>query len=517
MSEHSALTNLIRRGRRRQLRNLLIHESSFSATLALGGAVLLLLLGTQILNWYWPVILFALSLGVGIYRARHKVRSPYEVAQSMDRHLGFHDSLSTAFFFNEHPANAHAAPDFVQHQRDTANDLARSADISRGVPFVAPRTFYVNAALALVAFGMFGLRYGINRSLDLRASLVHIDFDGYFSPKQIADAKKFPGKRPFDQDGNRDKGMAVDPWVSEPADLDAAPDSAGTTVDTPEVNNPDGTPQSSAKTKATGKEPEPPAGDPLDTGDEGKSSQPGSESKADANSAPDGSQQGKQSQQKAANQSPSSGENSSLTDKMRDALANLLAKMKMQPKNGEGKQGGSSAQNNSQQANKQGQSQDPNASQSQSQQQSDASASAQSQSQQQSSNGQQQAAQGKGDSRSADKPNSPDGKSGIGRQDGDKTAREAEQLAAMGKISEIIGKRSANVTGEVMVEVSSGKQQLKTQYSQRKAGHAEAGGEINRDEVPLAYQQYVQQYFEEIRKLPAAKSKPDAKPKSSGN
>jgi hypothetical protein len=38
-----------------------------------------------------------------------------------------------------------------------------------------------------------------------------------------------------------------------------------------------------------------------------------------------------------------------------------------------------------------------------------------------------------------------------------------------------------------MVEVSLGKQQLKTQYSQQNAAHAEAGGEINRDEVPLAY------------------------------
>jgi CO dehydrogenase/acetyl-CoA synthase delta subunit len=83
----------------------------------------------------------------------------------------------------------------------------------------------------------------------------------------------------------------------------------------------------------------------------------------------------------------------------------------------------------------------------------------------------------------------------------------------MGKISEIIGKRAANMSGEVMVEVSSGKQQLKTQYTQRTAAHTEAGSEINRDEIPLAYQQYVQQYFEEIRKLPAGK----AKAKGSGN
>jgi hypothetical protein len=125
-----------------------------------------------------------------------------------------------------------------------------------------------------------------------------------------------------------------------------------------------------------------------------------------------------------------------------------------------------------------------------------------------------QSAQNKS-AKGSDKPQSQDGKSGIGKQDGDKSAREAEQLAAMGKISEIIGKRSANMTGEVMVEVASGKQQLKTQYSQRNAAHAEAGGEINRDEVPLAYQQYVQQYFEEIRKTPAAPAK--AKKPSGGS
>jgi hypothetical protein len=51
-----------------------------------------------------------------------------------------------------------------------------------------------------------------------------------------------------------------------------------------------------------------------------------------------------------------------------------------------------------------------------------------------------------------------------------------------------------------MVEVPSGKQQLRTPYSQRRAAHAEAGGEIHRDEVPLMYQEFVQQYFEQVRK-----------------
>jgi hypothetical protein len=516
VSERNTLVDLIRRGRQRQVRHLLLEEASFSAALALGGAVLLLLLGTQILNWYWPVLLFTGSLAIGAYRVRKKFLTMYQVAQAMDRRLEFHDSLSTAFYFQEQTDQKHAPAEFVEQQRAVAGDLARSADLRLGVPFHAPRTIYVNLALLALACGMFGLRFGINRNMDLRAALIPIPFDGFLSSsaKEIAEAKK--GQRPFDGDGHRENGMPVDPWQSKPGELDPAPDAALQTVDTPEVNNPDGGSDAKPQSKATGTDQQTPGEDPLESGDKGDSSQAGKDSQGEQNSSPDGSQQsGKQQQApKNANQSPNSGENSSLTDKMRDALANLMAKMKMQPKNSDGKQGGSSQQNSQQQAQKQGQSQDPNAS-SQQQQQSDANS--QSQGQQQAQNAQQQAQQGKSDGRNSEKSNAQEGKSGIGKQDGDKTAREAAQLAAMGKISEIIGKRTANVSGEVMVEVASGKQQLRTQYSDRKAAHAEAGGEINRDEVPLAYQQYVQQYFEEIRKMPASKAKPDPKTKTPGN
>jgi hypothetical protein len=54
-----------------------------------------------------------------------------------------------------------------------------------------------------------------------------------------------------------------------------------------------------------------------------------------------------------------------------------------------------------------------------------------------------------------------------------------------------------------MVEVGSTKQQLKTAVEQRQAAHSEAGSEIHRDEVPVIYEQFVQQYFEQIRKMPA--------------
>ena len=497
---------LVRRGRMRQVRHLFFHQASFAASLGLGGAILLLVLGTQILDWYWPVLLFVGSLAAASWRSRHKVLSRYQVAQSIDRRLGFHDSLSTAVFFADRTDPARPAGDVIGRQREAAEELARSADVERGLPFFVPRTVYVNAALAAIVVSMFGVRYGINHSLDLRPSLVRIGFDGFLgSSREIASAKKARGERRFEQT-NRDQAAAVDPLDAK-ADDSTAANAAQDAANEPSADNADAASAdpSAAKSKSTGNE-QPPGQDPLDSSDKGENTQAGSDSgdsntPAESNSKSDKDQAG----MKNSGQSGSAGENSSLSEKMKDALANLLAKLR--PNQQDSKQGKSQAQNGSQSSQQKGQSSDSNSSKSQNQQQAEGDANTQSQGDQQSQNGNQQTAQSQSDGKSSDKPNSPDGKSGIGKQDGDKSAREAAELATMGKISEIIGKRAANVSGEVMVEVASGKQQLKTQYSQKDAAHTEAGGEINRDEVPLAYQQYVQQYFEEIRKLPASKGK----------
>jgi hypothetical protein len=78
----------------------------------------------------------------------------------------------------------------------------------------------------------------------------------------------------------------------------------------------------------------------------------------------------------------------------------------------------------------------------------------------------------------------------------------------MGKISEVFGKRAQNLQGEVMIEVSSSKSQaLKTNYSDKTAAHSDTSGVIQRDEVPLIHQNYVQRYFEELRKSPPAAAK----------
>jgi hypothetical protein len=57
--------------------------------------------------------------------------------------------------------------------------------------------------------------------------------------------------------------------------------------------------------------------------------------------------------------------------------------------------------------------------------------------------------------------------------------------------------------------VQSGNQQLRTAYSTKAVAHGEADSDVSRDEIPVAMQPYVQQYFDQVRKSSQA-----AKPKA---
>src|SRR5262249_5648001 len=106
---------------------------------------------------------------------------------------------------------------------------------------------------------------------------------------------------------------------------------------------------------------------------------------------------------------------------------------------------------------------------------------------------------------SAQNAQSNESQQGFGSQDGDKNVKQAEALKAMGKISQILGKRAENVKGSVTMEVGQTKQQLKTASTEISPPHSDSGGEIPRDTVPPAYEQFVQQYFEQVRKNTSTK------------
>ena len=489
--------------------HLAIGEFALAISIALAGGIFLLLAGTQLLDWYWPAILFALALGAGVWRVRSRIPSGYHVARALDERLALQDSLSTAVYFEEHPERIRVPAEIVERQREAAENLARTADPRHAVPFLLPRSLYAASALLIAIGGLLALRYGITRSLDLRPSLVAIAFEGVStSDKDAREArKKGLGQRASNDRWKEEMGLTPDPWQSTPLDQSAAPDGALNTVDTPDVNN-DRAANSGAK--SNGIPAQDPQQDPSESADDGQNSA-GKDSGADDKAgAPkqDGGATG-QDPKKDGQRDGQASDKSGLTDKIKDALASLMSKLKMQPKPG-GSQTAASKDGGSQ-ASKQRDGKDAKGTPQQGRPSDNAQASSESNSDAQAqANQQAQASQGKSNSPSPEHAASPDSKSGIGKQDGDKALKDAQQLAAMGKISEIIGKRSSSVTGEMMVEVASGKQQLKTQYSQKKSSHAEAGGEINRDEIPLAYQQYVQQYFEEIRKLAPSEAKSKA-------
>ncbi len=419
--------------------------------IGMGGAIVLLLLGTQILDWYWVVMLVAASLGTGLYRARKKIPSTYTIAQWIDRRLNLADTLSTASYFS---GNGVRGDDGVRRmQREQAETAARSVDVRQGIPFVRPRYLYPALILAAVAFGMFVLRYAVTGSLSLRPSLARIAFDTFFpaKPEQAKNRKPDPSK--------------VDPGSPDSPQSEQEREAMLEAMDSATPANP----QANEQAQETKK------GDRSTESNEGKKA--------------DGSQedQSKEGDQQAGNQDSKQGansENSNLMDKLRDVMSNMMNKMT------------SSGQKSAQQNKSNGNS-DKSNSDGKNSQNSDQKADGNSQSAQEQAQNQ---ADASSSDQGTDKTASPDGKSGIGASDGEKRAREAEQLQAMGKISEILGKRSTDVSGEVMVEVGSSKQQLKTPWAQSQATHAEAGGEIHRDEVPLIYQQFVQQYFEQIRK-----------------
>ncbi len=448
---------------------LFLDKACLALTVAMGGALVLLLVGTQILDWYWLVLLALAGLGVGLYQMRGKVPSLYRVAQHIDRKSGLADALSTAFYFGGHPDSTRQS--LVELQRKSAEEVASSVNLQAAIPYQRSRYLLPAGLLAAGALTLFVVRYAMTGSLDLNGSLVALAGDSFFStPTELAkndpkngklDAKAGDNTVPQDQAKNDDQGKDENPLpdsMMEPQN-----------EDNPEASAEKGDTQ---QTKEQNKEGE-------EQGNDSSKSPQDDKNQDSSNSDKQGSQDSK-----SANQN--SKEPSAL-DKLRDALANLMNKQKPDSSK--------SGQQNSQQK---GKAEKADKAEKQMSQKSGESSSAE-QGQQQDENAQQQQSDAKG-GQSPQK--NQEAASSQGDKIGDKTLKNTEALQAMGKISELMGKRAENLKGEVMIEVGQTKQQLKTAWSANQANHAEGGGEVHRDEVPLMYQQYVERYFEELRKTP---------------
>ena len=459
------IPELIDGARRRYLRNQIVAQSANALSVALGGVVLLLLAGTQLLDWRLLAVVTLITCGVVLYRTIRGTPSAYRVAQVIDRRLKLADSLSTALHFGASKRLDTAAEAIRVAQIAQAEKIAREVDIAQALPLEMPRAIYAVAALGLLATGLFALRYGLERSLELRAPLARLLLDRFSGGGQdeIAMRKKNPGNRP---ESPKPTGMTMqETEAKDSGQLDPASDSALDTVGVPDaVNDP------LAKNESPGKKSSAAGSEKM----EGEAGDSASSESAEGNMgdpSANGEAGDKQGAKKGSNgNQPSqsnSGENSSLMSKLKEAMSNVMSKMRQSQSPSGSQQPSSSGQNarNAKDGQKgQGQKGSPNEGKQTGKESGDAQGQ---QAEGEGENGQSQQAKGGGQSSDPQSASQPG--SGIGSQDGNKDARLAEQLAAMGKISEIIGKRSANVVGEVTVEVQSSQQQLRTQYTKSSA------------------------------------------------
>lgn len=485
---------LVRQARRRMLHNELLAEGAAACSAALAAFILLLLIGTQVLNWQWLVLIPAAAVALGVWRARKRLPSAYSTAQIVDRRMGLTDTLSTAWFFSESESRR-AAPEVLEFEFRRADELARTVDLRRAVPYRMPRSAYLAAALVLVASSLFALRYGLTRTLDLKrplASMLRQQFGWEPRPEVAKNEHRSPAAKPQSPDDSADSEQNQ----SAQADQQQSDDTGDSQDAAAQPDDKKGGKKDGGSKQAQNGE---------DKGADQEAQPESNDASGNQNQQNDQANRSQQQQAGAQQQANNSGESNSLLSKMKDAVQNLFSSVKP-PNNQQQQQAqdqGKKQQGNSQQNGKQ-QSAKNSQQQQNSQQQGD---SQEGQSGDQ-AKAQQQDQQGKGAGKSDSQQASKQPGSGIGSQDGDKTIKQAEQLAAMGKISEILGKRSANISGEATVEVQSTNQQLHTAYVNRGAEHTQGGAEISRDEVPVALQAYVEQYFEQIRKQPPASQQP---------
>ncbi len=429
MSRAPRVEAVIRSACRRRFIVIAVEQLALALALVFGGSILMLLLGTQILNWYWLALLAVAGVALACLRIKARMLTQYRVAQLLDHQLQLSDSLSTAWFLSfDAPERDDAAARF---QIERAEQIAAAASPGQAFPFRGQRAWALTGAVAAAAFGLFAVRYLVTNSLSLERSLVPIELGSVFErirSSLSADNAHSPDFRSSDP-GSRDLQSAEpqpsgDPGESlQPQDLKAGKPDGTSAADRP-----------TQKSDLAGNDNQQGGKSENRDGTPGNNSQAaGDKTEESSGNQPSSQQASSTKEQTATGQQGSSG----LIDKMKDALSSLMAKMrpnansqKSQQDNERPSQDQKSGDQASAAKDQQGQQQNARNQQASQEQSSEAQAQGQ-------TTEKAQASQGRNSDSSPEKGS--DAHSGIGRQDGDKDVKEAQQLQAMGKLAEIIG------------------------------------------------------------------------------
>ena len=174
MTHTGAISRLIEQGRRRSALQLVLDQFGWGATACLAAFVVLLLVGTQVLNWYWPVLLLFVTAAIGWWRRRKRLPGEYQVAQRLDHALSLKDVISTAFHYKGE--SRRADPAFVRTVAEQAEQAASTADARVAIPIYMPRGFGSHRDVHRGGCAIHRAIWNF-RTFDLSAPIAQISFD----------------------------------------------------------------------------------------------------------------------------------------------------------------------------------------------------------------------------------------------------------------------------------------------------------------------------------------------------
>ena len=480
------LVAVVQRARRRRLAHLGFQEALEAGAVAMLGPPFLLMLGTAWFPESLLLLFVAAGLGVGVYRWLRIRPSPYGVAQRLDTRWGTNDQISTAYYFSE---NAEKAGPLAKQQQTLAAPLAAGGDIAAALPLELPKAAYVLVGIVVLIGGLFGLRYSMQSTLSLEPPLPPMVMAVLFGERtedlwadQDAETKELSERtarsnrdeRNVDEDTRRE---AAEPTPQIAAGEAVPEGSAEDMLALPEVEG---------RSVEYGDELASAEGDGQETGPEQEGLDPDRSERSGANDS-------------ASPQDPSrpdagsmSEESNDLLSRLQEAFEKMLSSMNLEQQSAGEMGDPSGGQESQQQAEagaqaSSGEGQEAGESGGEGQDGSDAPESPK------------ELAQGEGSSAGSNVTPQGQATSSAGSNDGSKELAEAAQLQAMGELSELYSRRAEEMSGEVLIETDAGPQELQTPYSPSEAGHRDPGGIIRRDQIPHAYRQFIQNYFEALR------------------
>jgi hypothetical protein len=459
-----------------------LHRAIMAISSALMSFVLVYWLGA-FLPWYLITLVGLAVMSEFCIHFSDKL-DLYKLAQRIDREQSLTDYLSTVYIFEKvHQGIPHHEPSHI-YTKERAEKLASQINLKEYYPVKVPHA--LTAALAIAVFLVGSIIFIHLEGLDWKFQTKAIPYTYSLvqkiekkiqeklreQEKQREDAKAKSSK---DKVGDR-KGKNSSAEAEAQAQMDAAARARNENMD---KSGSAGSAKDQQRDKETA----------------------GQQSNSSEGTKQEGSnKEGQKGEPKEGQQG--SNQNSSLGQKVASAVGNALQKIKEMFQKGDaqsGKDGDQNSDQESKQQAQQGNGKSPSQNASGGQGQDASSGEAKGEKSGQAAEGQAIAKGGQSDSGEKKKG------SGAGNEEGDKAAKEAMEQEAMGKLDEIIGKRSENVKGEITVEALQGNQKLKTDYSQTKVQHTDKGGDITRDEVPQEMQEYVKNYMDQIHKHPYPK------------